>query len=256
MAYYTPRLTCPARSNKYYIRKANGGYSDAINISGGFVLPNCVGYANGRSLEISGGKGIFPACNAKNFISRAKQLGLSTGTTPKLGAIAVWGATSGNAYGHVGVVEVISGNTLTIAQSNYGGTIFFLSYHNKGSMTYNGMPFLGYVYNPYAPASAKPTTTSTTTTSSNSGINMGVKVATKYAKSLAGTYTADCNVNLRSGCGTNYSSKVVIPKGASMFCSGYYTPTNTKYPWFYVGVTVKGKYYEGFVQGEYITVKK
>lgn len=57
---YSPRKTKPEKGNKYYIRKANGGYSPCIkgnptdkNCN---VLCNCVGYAVGRFNEIADAK--------------------------------------------------------------------------------------------------------------------------------------------------------------------------------------------------------
>ena len=52
------RTSKPEAGNKYYITKANGGYSDAIKGSPTDkdcdVLSNCVGYAYGRFNEIGG----------------------------------------------------------------------------------------------------------------------------------------------------------------------------------------------------------
>lgn len=55
---FTMRTTKPGAGNKYYIRKASGGYSDAVKGSPVDaqcdVLANCVGYAVGRFNEIGG----------------------------------------------------------------------------------------------------------------------------------------------------------------------------------------------------------
>ena len=94
------RTSKPEAGNKYYISKANGGYSDAIKGSPTDkdcdVLSNCVGYAYGRFNEIGGYgycKYLRPV-NAENFI-QYKGTSLKTGQTPKLGACMVWqkGAT-------------------------------------------------------------------------------------------------------------------------------------------------------------------
>lgn len=140
---FTPRLTAPSYSNKFYISTGNGGYNPCIRISGNSCLPNCVGYANGRSRELSGNKAQMPACNAKDWWTRA---GYSKGSQPKLGAVMVWGGTK---YGHVAIVEKIEGNTLTASMSCYGGARFYLRTFKKGSYNYNGLSFLGFIYNPY-----------------------------------------------------------------------------------------------------------
>lgn len=70
---FAMRTTKPEAGNKYYIRKASGGYSNAIQ---GYptdpdcdVLSNCVGYAYGRFNEI----GDYGCCrylasvNAENY---------------------------------------------------------------------------------------------------------------------------------------------------------------------------------------------
>ena len=96
---FTPRLTRPSAGNKYYITKAAGGYSAAIQGSpadtGCNVLANCVGYAYGRFNEIVGEgccRYLRPV-NAENFIQYAE--GLDVGQEPRLGACMVWqkGAT-------------------------------------------------------------------------------------------------------------------------------------------------------------------
>ena len=107
------RTNKPEAGNKYYITKANGGYSDAIKGSPTDkdcdVLSNCVGYAYGRFNEIGGYgycKYLRPV-NAENFI-QYKGTSLKTGQAPKLGACMVWqkGATlnGSDGAGHVAIV--------------------------------------------------------------------------------------------------------------------------------------------------------
>lgn len=83
---FKPRLTRPTAGNKYYITKAKGGYSNAIQGSPTDsqcdVLANCVGYAYGRFNEIGGYgscKYLYPT-NAENFMDYTS--GLKTGMTP------------------------------------------------------------------------------------------------------------------------------------------------------------------------------
>ena len=114
----------------YYIRKADGGYSDACKGKPtdptATVLSNCVGYANGRFAEIIGKPCIEYqlVCNAENFIERAKSMGLKISGKPTLGGIMVWqkGKTLGgkDGAGHVCVVEkIVNENTIITSESGY-----------------------------------------------------------------------------------------------------------------------------------------
>ena len=155
---YTPRLTAPSKSDKNFIHYSKGGYNSCIMIdkSTGSVLPNCVGYAQGRLLEILGAKAPnwkLPACNAEDWIETAQKNGFKTGMTPKLGAITVFraGAThnGSDGAGHVAVVEEIKSNgDIVVSQSAYGGTEFYLSTITKASgyMYNSNRPFLGFIY--------------------------------------------------------------------------------------------------------------
>lgn len=56
--------------------------------------------------------------NAGTWLYHAKSMGYATGRTPKVGSIMV---SSESWWGHVGVVESVSGNTFTISEMNYKG---------------------------------------------------------------------------------------------------------------------------------------
>ena len=158
MMKYTPRLTAPSKSDKNFIHYSKGGYNSCIMIdkSTGSVLPNCVGYAQGRLLEILGKKVVnwkLPACNAEDWLETAQKNGFKTGMTPKLGAIAVFRAgtthNGSDGAGHVAVVEEIKSNgDIVVSQSAYGGTEFYLSTITKASgyMYNSNRPFLGFIY--------------------------------------------------------------------------------------------------------------
>ena len=155
---YTPRLTAPSKSDKNFIHYSKGGYNTCIMIdkSTGSVLPNCVGYAQGRLLEILGKKAVnwkLLACNAEDWFETAQKSGFKTGMTPKLGAIAVFRAgtthNGSDGAGHVAVVEEIKSNgDIVVSQSAYGGTEFYLSTITKASgyMYNSNRPFLGFIY--------------------------------------------------------------------------------------------------------------
>lgn len=126
----------PEAGNKFYTRKASGGYSTCIKgkpTDNCDVLSNCVGYACGRFNEIIG-EMKYPSlnCNAENFIERAKSLGLEISDVPTLGGIIVWqkgnSLSNSDGAGHVAVVERIdSSNQIFTSESNYSGEAFFNS---------------------------------------------------------------------------------------------------------------------------------
>lgn len=108
---YVPRNTAPDKNNKYYYSNNNPFYPayapnpGTINSSG-----NCTWYAWGRAYEILGYRPSLPTCYAGGWWSANKSY--SSGSTPKLGAIACWS-------NHVAVVEAINGNTIVVSESSY-----------------------------------------------------------------------------------------------------------------------------------------
>ena len=150
------RTTKPGKGNKYYIRKAQGGYSRAIygkpTDSECNVLANCVGYAYGRFNEIGGYgycKYLAPV-NAENFIRYKGSC--KTGMTPKVGACMVWEG-KGDLAGHVAIVEkVYDNNHVYTSESGYGSKNPFWNshrYNNNGRWGCNSnYKFLGFIYNP------------------------------------------------------------------------------------------------------------
>lgn len=161
MSSFIPRLTCPEAGNKYYNRKASGGYSDAIKgskvIPGLDVLPNCVGYSIGRFMEIQGtgaaAKHPSPV-NAEMFPQYLN--GLKMGQEPKLGSIAVWAkgsaSSSADGAGHVAVVEQINDDmSIITSESGWGSDIPFWTKTRKNDGNW-GQPqayhFIGFIYQP------------------------------------------------------------------------------------------------------------
>ena len=150
------RTTKPGAGNKYYIRKAQGGYSNAIYgkpiDSECNVLSNCVGYAYGRFNEIGGYgycKYLAPV-NAENFIQYKGSC--EVGMVPKVGACMVWEG-KGDLAGHVAIVEkVYDNNHVYTSESGYGSKNPFWNshrYNNNGRWGCNSnYKFLGFIYNP------------------------------------------------------------------------------------------------------------
>lgn len=143
---YKKRTCAPNSTDKNYLHYSKGGYNTCIVVdkTTGRVLPNCVGYAQGRLLEIMGAKSVnwkLPACNPDNWISTAKRNGLQTGNVPKLGAVAVWS-------GHVAVVEEIKEKgDIVCSNSAFNGTEYYVTTHTKSSnYSKDGNVFMGFVY--------------------------------------------------------------------------------------------------------------
>ena len=66
--------------------------------------------------------------NAKDWIASAQAAGHSVGTTPVVGAIAVW-PNDGGGYGHVAYVTSASGvNSIQVMESNYAGNMLIGNY--------------------------------------------------------------------------------------------------------------------------------
>lgn len=57
--------------------------------------------------------------NAGTWLYRAKAMGYATGKTPRPGSIMV--TTENRYYGHVALVEKVSGDTITVSEMNYAG---------------------------------------------------------------------------------------------------------------------------------------
>lgn len=224
---FTPRLTRPTAGNKYYIRKASGGYSDAIagrpTDSQCDVLSNCVGYAYGRFNEIGGYgycKYLRPV-NAEKFIQYAT--GLRVGKTPQVGACMVWrkGATldGSDGAGHVAIVEkVLSSTQIVTSESGYNSTTpFWTKTRNKGDGNWDagaGYTFLGFIYNPAVIEATQPTTP--TTPQSKGGVEVTLPVLARGSTGdqvkalqalLIGYSSDDCKYDLgRTGADGSFGA--------------------------------------------------
>lgn len=146
MKYYSVRTTAPAKTNKYY----NSPLNKALKISGTYVLPNCVGYVHGAFLEMFGTCSLSTG-NAGTIYNHSD--GYARGLYPKIGAVACWGGNSRSGYGHVAIVVGYDSNTVTVAQSNYGGTLFEVVKCQRITQTClkshgGNTNFQGYIYPP------------------------------------------------------------------------------------------------------------
>lgn len=154
LSSYSPRLTEPTSSNPYYIHTSSGGLNECIEISGGSVLPNCVGYAWGRSYENLGSRPNLYKGNAESWYNYNINNGYyQYGSVPELGAVVVWSkgvvGDDSDGAGHVAVVEVIDGDTVITSESGYGSFYFKTvtrSASDSNLSQYSSYKFLGYIY--------------------------------------------------------------------------------------------------------------
>lgn len=190
------RTTRPEAGNKYYIRKASGGYSTCIQGKPTDkwcdVLSNCVGYACGAANEELGlgYEKYHLNCNAENFIERAIASGLSVYKTPQVGDIICWEG-AGSLAGHVGIViEVVNSNCIKVAQSGWGSSNPFYittNYNNNGRWGLSSnYPFRGFIR--ILPTLPAPQPTPKPTPGSSDKFNIGDRVVINgplYASSNA-----------------------------------------------------------------------
>ena len=179
---FTPRYTMPDPSDVYYSTWDRFYWLD-ISPYGG----NCTGYAYGRFGECAGRNiyndfyiiGLGGNTDAQNWIYNTwpDQTVTSGSIDLQLGDILVYG---GN-FGHVEIVEAISGNSITTSYSvwasSYSNSLKFGVRtinkptwgsalgdieHNDGTHTYySGSPFIGYIHNKYIEPGPEPPTPTT-----------------------------------------------------------------------------------------------
>ena len=230
-ATFTPRLTAPSYDNKYYY---NGNYN--IFYSVGYGMPNCTAYAYGRAYEILGHEPDLSWGSAYMWYDYNRNNGsYDYGMTPRVGAICCWSYGSG---GHVAVVEKIDSNGLmTISNSAYGGSNFYLTYaytwdSNAGGNSY--WNFQGYIYLLDEDEVVQPTTTKPVATTK------ATQPATQASDYETGYYTVDAQPYLNMRSGTSTSSDIVreVPDNTTLNVTktiysggidwGYTTYQNTK----------------------------
>lgn len=189
---FSPRLSAPASSNKYY-------YSD-INVfyKYGYGMPNCTAYAYGRAYEILKKEPKLSWGNAEDWYGYNKSNGYySCGKTPKLGAIACWSYDGGG--GHVAVVEKIENGKITFSNSAWSGQNFYLSGADVSDPNAGGSSwwnFQGYIY--IGDFTGEETTS-----------------APEYKTGVYKT-NVDDSLNMRSGAGTSYNAVASIGSGIQL----------------------------------------
>ena len=159
---FTIQTKLPNKGNKYYNTTSNGGYSHCIKgkptQSGLNVLCNCVGWACGRFNEVYSLESKYKGmkywqlnCNAEDFITRGKSIGLKASIEPVVGGIMVWEG-KGSLAGHVAFVEKKNSDTQVFtSESGYNHFAFANYTRNKGDGNWGGgsnLKYLGCLINP------------------------------------------------------------------------------------------------------------
>ena len=159
--WFTPRLTIPDPTDKYWIKQGYGGYNRCVlgspAYSYGSVLSDCTGYAWGRFLELLQATDCnLSTANAGAWYGHTSDGYARSTTTPKLGAVVCWGGSG--VQGHVAVIEQIfynSGGSVdhcVVSQSGWGWTDTFRTRTIQPSNNwwiYNDVgTFQGFIYLP------------------------------------------------------------------------------------------------------------
>jgi hypothetical protein len=134
---------------------------------------------------------------------------------------------------HVGIVEKVSGSTITVIEGNYSETV------KRRYLSVNGRYIRGYGIPKY-------TDKVVTTTAV-------IDSAEFYSKTFAGAYKVTASaLNVRSGAGTGKKIIATIPKNTIVRNYGYYSSVNGV-KWLYVQFTQNGKVHTGFCSTKYLS---
>jgi hypothetical protein len=126
---FQPRYSAPSSVDDNWRHIRVGGKNECIHIGGGSVLPNCVGYAWGRWIELLGKRPNLHKGNAENWWLQTD--GYERSEFPKLGAVICWRKgkvmDGSDGAGHVAVVEnILADGSVVTSNSNYAGTRFYM----------------------------------------------------------------------------------------------------------------------------------
>ena len=80
-------------------------------------------------------------CVRRRSTLRIPRRRFRTGSTPQVGAVAVWTNTY---YGHVAVVTAVNGSQIQVVESNYAGNMSVANYRGWFNPAADGVA--GYIY--------------------------------------------------------------------------------------------------------------
>lgn len=130
---YSPRTSAPERNESYY-------YNQSYNPYAGRFVGECTWYVWGRAYEILGVKPTYGPNSGKDIWGNCAGK-YERGSTPKVGAIACWGANPQSSAGHVAIVEKIENGVVYTSEYNrdFRHNFFYERMINMSN-------FQGYVY--------------------------------------------------------------------------------------------------------------
>lgn len=165
---FTPRLTDPSRDDPLWISSSKGGKNHCIIVHGCSLadgkscIPNCVGYAWGRFMEILGNTPKLSTGNAEDWYGYND--GYERGSTPRLGAVICWskgqvGWQYNDGAGHVAIVEKINedGSIVTSESGWQSSDLFWTTTRSNTNGNWgagSSYKFQGFIYNPAVTYSA------------------------------------------------------------------------------------------------------
>lgn len=214
---FIPRLECPDFQDPNYLNTAYGGKNiciipDMAPVPGS-VLPNCVGYAWGRFMEILGKVPTLCAGDAGVWYGWEYD-GYERGNKAQVGAVICW--SQPGKWGHVAIVEEIHPDgSITVSQSGYNYKNFWTQ-DIPADYSLPGYVFQGFIYNPACDAMQTAFNAFMDTLIDTEGDN-GDKIRSKYNLSK----TDNWNVLYIAYCAGKAGLKKLVPvrKSASDFVS-------------------------------------
>ena len=174
------------------------------------------------------------------------------GKTPKIGAQIFF--TNGTRICHTGLVYDFDNRYVYTVEGNTSGASGVIANGGgvcKKKYLLTNSKIAGYGYPKY---DAEPTKTETPKKESKVNKVTATSSADKFSNDLAGTYITTANLNMRNDAGTGNKVLVVVPKGTTVKCYGYYS-LSKGVNWLYVQATVNGVLYTGFCSKRYLTKK-
>jgi hypothetical protein len=160
----------------------------------------------------------------------AKQMGIwkNPPFTPQMGDLILydWANKKDGMPDHVGVVEEVNGDTITVIEGNMGG-----GKCGERTISLSDPQILGFITPDYEGKEKHDMPDG----------------AEGYDPEIVGNWTVTTALYLRKGAGANTKALTIMPKGAIVDCDGYLA-VNGKTPWYHV----KWNGREGFCSSKYL----
>lgn len=203
-------------------------------------------------------------CSCGRQIELFKKLGTwheDENYVPKPGDIIYYDWQDGKNYAttdnkgsadHVGIVEVVNGNTITVIEGNASEAVKRLGYKINGRFLRGfGLPNFASLADKQDPS---PITETVTKIVVPGGEMAAKEVAKNVDKSLKGTYrvTASDGLHIRDGSSVSSTSFMVLPLGTEVKNYGFFNVGSNGQKWMYVQVTYNGITYKGYCSGAYL----